>query len=381
MAEEFEKDKYAKRKKRRNMALILIAAGLTGAAIFALIAFGNYSSGQFTIRMKETVDTDLHLTMGTDPEKEMNTTYLKTGGYRPKTLFDANNLPDESVVDSNQDGGTSSGNLYFHYTFFIKNDSTKPLDFNQTMKVEKFYQGGGDVGLLDFLRIRIYCNSYQNPADFTDTTYLDHSNKITYGRLHDTEGYKRRDKDNDGYTYTNLYSKVAYNEVAGQYYDDRLDTGDGRDFSKNVSVDSWDKVFNPDAVDYQYDGSGNFVHDENGNVNIVPKSGTELEYSKGRELVSDENETIVPSGKKTANYGFCEPFDNDPLGKGYPENIFKTTYSAGAGGYIQPGQILRYTVLMWIEGTDPDSFGVSQNSIARSDIRLSLEIEAAEAAE
>lgn len=98
--------------------------------------------------------------------------------------------------------------------------------------------------------------------------------------------------------------------------------------------------------------------DERGNV--------DMSASGGRELISD-GENSKEDNKCVYNYGFATAFHNDAI-------------FSGVACEVAPQTVVRYTLLMWLEGSDPevniDGYMFAQSYVKSAGLSLQLELSA-----
>lgn len=330
----------------RNIAIALIGVGALSVGIFGLVA-STYKQDKdhFTITLHDgggqgaTVPgTNERLAGSISASTSITTegnnvvldgkpsTQIATTGYHPYGDFDCNNLPVENKVDMNNATSAADNGAYWKFTFYIANKLERSyIDINQFLavtanaKAEK-KTASGEIEYFDIcsvLRVRTYASLVTADADGHFST--DHQNRRTYAMAH-TEKLKYYNPGNGMYLTEEEYQ--ARHAPAGYIkYADYTD---------------------PDAV--------------------------EGEFSDGRELISDFNNSQyygTEAGKKEFNYGFAEPFVSST------SLVEDTPYRE-----LGPGEVMRYTMLIWIEATDPDTMRFSLADAQNAGLSLELEVSA-----
>jgi hypothetical protein len=263
-------ESYAKRKKRRKIALICCAIGTMGCVALGIIAFLGDYSGTFTVRL----DPQGKLTLSLDNDFANKTSYLKASGLENAYAWMADLVPSEGEVD-NDTGGQKNGfkadkqgnyayDTYLGYTFFVRNVSDDGVSYSLDFDITDYRNPTNiAVSLMDILRVRVYENLI---ADDGTSAHL----CTTYARATNTPFEK-----DDG-TVETREPVSAFNTVQGANGPVRV----------------------PDA---------------------------EAKYPENR--------------------GFADQFDSN-------NTVFVSDHNG-----LAPGGTVRYTVLMWLEGNDPDCKG------------------------
>jgi hypothetical protein len=88
----------------------------------------------------------------------------------------------------------------------------------------------------------------------------------------------------------------------------------------------------------------------------LPDGTTETRECIGKETTSSDG-TRTPNAKKAINNGFCTNFESTKI-------IFGRDYNR-----MTSKMVIRYSVVMWVEGDDPEGFGVQPQG---SSITLSM---------
>lgn len=336
----------------RNIAIALIGVGALSVGIFGLVA-STYRSGekdQFTITLHDgggqgatvpgtneklsgsiSASTSI-TTQGEDIVLDGKpTTQISTTGYHPYGDFDCNNLPVENKVDMNNATASADNGAYWKFTFYIANKLEKSyIDINQFLAVTANSKASktnkdGEVEYFDIcsvLRVRTYASLVT--VDEEGHFSLNHQNRHTYAMEHSAK-------------------LKYYNPENGMY----LTEEEYQARSTPAGYIDYATYTDPDK----------------------PVGG---ELSAGRELISDFNNsqyygTEVP--KKEFNYGFAEKFVSAT------SLVEDTPYRE-----LAPGEVMRYTMLLWIEATDPDTMNFSLADAQNAGLSLELEVSASASA-
>lgn len=174
--------KYARRKKQRNIALIVTGIGAVGTLMLGIIAFLGQVSGQFTIKMDPRV-APAHLKLmeqvdGTVSEHltadGLNDAHLTTASSvldYVDTLKADNELSGSHNISKNTtiDGEESTIGTALIYTFYAENISpTDEAIFDCTMTIDDYKSPtNASVQPYAYLRVALYQNLYV--ADGTGT--------------------------------------------------------------------------------------------------------------------------------------------------------------------------------------------------------------------
>jgi hypothetical protein len=263
-------ESYAKRNKRRKVALISLSIGAVGCLALGIIAFLGDYSGTFTVRL----DPQGKLTLSLDNDFANKTSYLKASGLENAYAWMADLVPSEGDID-NDSGGQKNGfkadkqgnyayDTYLGYTFFVRNVSDDGVSYSLDFDITDYRNPTNvAVSLMDILRVRVYENLI---AD-------------------------------DG---TSAHSCLTYARATNTPFEKDDGTVETREPVSDFAI----------------------VQGLNGPVR-VPDAGA----------------------KYPENRVFAEQFESD-----------KTVFASDYNG-LAPNATVRYTVLMWLEGSDPDCKG------------------------
>jgi hypothetical protein len=183
---------FVKRRKRKRVALAVLAVSSVGVFTLGLVSFLGQYSGNFTVKMD---NKRADLTMGVDPDFNKKTTYLKGSGLDNAYSLQAEDLPSAEKMDSSPYGpklGTRTSTLhpdftydtYMAYTFLVKNVSPEKTSFSIEFDVDQYNNPTNNaVALQDIARVRIYenlltgdgnethkCNTYARKSSIPFTT-------------------------------------------------------------------------------------------------------------------------------------------------------------------------------------------------------------------
>jgi hypothetical protein len=182
---------YVKRRKRKRVALVVLAVSSVGVFTLGLVSFLGEYSGNFTVKMD---NKRADLTMGVDPDFNRKTTYLKGSGLENAYSLQADDLPAAEKLDTEPFGaklGTRTStthpdftyDTYMAYTFLVKNVSDEATSFSVEFDVDQYNNPTNNaVALQDIARVRIYenlvtsagethqCNTYARKSSTPFTT-------------------------------------------------------------------------------------------------------------------------------------------------------------------------------------------------------------------
>lgn len=192
MSQPPQMEAYAKKKRRKKIAWIVLSVGFVGTASLGIIAFIGQYSGHFTVSL---VSRDVSLSLSTNESISDPTTNLRSIGLPGTYPTAADALPTDSQVDSNEGGSKNSkfydglehgSDQYFAYTFFAENAGVNDVPYHLVMQIDdnKLSYVSGAVNLLYIIRLRIFENAMVNGQDDThsQTTYAFRDSATNDGR-------------------------------------------------------------------------------------------------------------------------------------------------------------------------------------------------------
>ena len=260
--------KYARRRKERNIALIVAGVGLTGVLMLGIISFLGNVSGQFTIKMDPRVaPTTMKLL-----DKPVDGTH--------KELLTAEGLSNAQVTTASR---------VFEYVDTLKEDNELYGSHNMTKTITT----NGEETSLDFALVYTF---YAENVSENEDAIFDYQMTI------------------DDYTSpTNAaYQPYTYLRVA--------------------------------LFENLYVAEGNGKHD----VSIYALENTNLNANNDYRECLSTSHTVDSHRSPAYTYqgnGYCEPFED-------PYTIFNRQ-----GITLEPRKIMRFTVVAWLEGNDPECRG------------------------
>ncbi len=175
--------KYARRRKQRNIALIVTGVGLVGVTMLGIISFLGRVSGQFTIKMDPRIaPTSMKLFETVDGEgkslitaKGLNNAYTTTA----KTVFEyvdtlksnnelngSNNLTRQF---SSNDETNENIDLALVFTFYAENTSkSEDTTFDYDMAIDDYVAPtNSSTQPYSYLRVALFENLYQEDGNGT----------------------------------------------------------------------------------------------------------------------------------------------------------------------------------------------------------------------
>lgn len=251
----------AKRKRRLAAKLVAMITSIT-LVTFVIIAYLGSTVGRYTISLEQ---DRIQMTMSQDNGFSRPTTLLRATNLTKAYPISVDSLPSHEVLDAGEGShngvrldeyGKFVSDIYFAYTFYVKNLSDLPVDYGVHLKLKTSASTVTDaVPVADYVRIRFY------------------ENRVNEGnQTHNYSTYAKR---------TNLV-----------------------------------------------------VYDEN-------------EQPEYRECIS------ITNPDKTCSAGFVENI-------GRASEFYSLDSIAKYTHYGLPSQeVVRYTIVIWLEGNDPDCFGVT----------------------
>ncbi|HBE99096.1 MAG TPA: hypothetical protein DDW18_03570 [Firmicutes bacterium] len=259
---------YAKRRKERNIALIVTGVGLVGVLMLGIISFLGKVSGQFTIKMDPRVAPSTMKLL----DKPVDGTY--------KEILTAEGLTNAQVTTANR---------VFEYVDTLKEDN----NLNGSHNMSKTITTNKEEKTLEFAFIYTF---YAENISENEDAIFDYQMTI-----------------DDYASPTNAaYQPYTYLRVA--------------------------------LFENPYVAEGNGKHD----VSIYALESTELNASQDyRECLSTSRsiDSLRTPAYSYQNYGYCEPFED-------PYTIFNRQ-----GIILEPRKMMRFTVVAWLEGNDPECRG------------------------
>lgn len=170
-------EKYAKRKKRKKAAWIVLGISTVVCTSLGIIAFLGRVSGQYTIQLATEEKNDLTLfttyQKNNDglPDPTDATTYLSAKGLTNGTTYSADSLPDDAELDSSvggakngtrdvtlTDGSVVTKDTYLCYTFYVKNVASQVSSFAVQMNFNFTDPTNIAPSLYSFVRVRLFEN-------------------------------------------------------------------------------------------------------------------------------------------------------------------------------------------------------------------------------
>lgn len=105
------------------------------------------------------------------------------------------------------------------------------------------------------------------------------------------------------------------------------------------------RVFYNEYVDGSED-----THNE---ITYAKRSNITSETGEGREIITDRTQLLSPIVSQDINDGYATEFIDDDY-----------VYQNSLGGVLDTNEVMRYTIVIWLEGTDRDSFGQTPEETA-----------------
>lgn len=260
--------KYARRRKERNIALIVAGVGLVGVLMLSIVSFLGKVSGQFTIKMDPRVaPTTMKLL-----DKPVDGTH--------KEILTAEGLTNAQVTTASR---------VFEYVDTLKEDN----NLNGSHNMSKTITTNGEETKLEFALIYTF---YAENVSQNEDAIFDYQMTI-----------------DDYVSPTNAaYQPYTYLRVA--------------------------------LFENPYVTEGNGKHD----VSIYALESTNLNANNDYRECLSTSHTVDSLRKPAYNYqnnGYCEPFED-------PYTIFNRQ-----GIVLEPRKMMRFTVVAWLEGNDPECRG------------------------
>lgn len=285
---------FVKRKKRRKAAWIIFSIGFTGCTILGILAFLGRYSGNFTILMNQNDESQLTLfTQFTNPNTGAAADATdKTTFLRCGGLTNAFNYSCDSLPDDAELDSNAGGDADAKGLASLSSQSFVDPETGQTASKQLF------LVYTFFVKNVSSANadySVQMNADFIEPTNGANSLE-SYTRVRVFENVMTNDKT------TETHNMTTYAEAATTPF-----------------LDSDLKSRDQECIGY-------FTQDDTNNVR-------------------------TPKAKRAENNGFCTNFfSQTTVFSTRFTTAFAKTYPSG----LPSGYSVRYTVVMWMEGDDPE---------------------------
>lgn len=177
----------AKRKRRLAAKLVAMITSIT-LVTFVIIAYLGSTVGRYTISLEQ---DRIQMTMSPDGGFSRPTTLLRATNLTKAYPISVDSLPSHDVLDAGEGShngvrrdeyGNFVSDIYFAYTFYVKNLSEIPVDYGVHLKLKTSASTIIDaVPVAEYVRIRFYENRViDGITTHNYTNYAKRTNLVVY---------------------------------------------------------------------------------------------------------------------------------------------------------------------------------------------------------
>lgn len=215
--------------------------------------------------------------------------------------------------------------------------------------------------------------AFDNPTTYLRIEKLDEFEEYTYKSILRDE----LDDESKEYNYGSHYNEIAKKNVLSYFkYTFYVGNLGGKTAQYNLKINLLERGQSKDGSGRTLDDTLRVLVYEN-DVDDVNNTGVHTTEVYAKEAAKKH---IDMAGNETLREFIANPYDdlqedeNNRLATSFESSSVIKTYKRG--GFMQ-GQIRRYTIVMWLEGEDPQSLPTSDEPVGAS-LKLGVEITAYE---